>query len=153
MTWIFPMSFDGSLVEIDVESHGIPITFLSNSMEFPWKIHVILLGFDVIHPCHFPIILTAFGHEFLFKKLQKKSLGEIRTYDLPDLESETLPLGQRAIFEREENNSRTYSPKSSKIKNSKNNNSMRRDRFKEDFLFEANSKWNLFIFTHQKYRK
>ena len=25
---------------------------------------------------------------------------------------------------------------------------MRRDRFKEDFLFEANSKWNLFIFTH-----
>ena len=29
---------------------------------------------------------------------------------------------------------------------------MRRDRFKEDFQFEANSKWNLFIFTHHKYR-
>ena len=29
----------------------------------------------------------------------------------------------------------------------------RRDRFKEDFLFEANSKWNLFIFIYREYRK
>ena len=75
LTRFFPCHFDGSLVENDGKSHGILITFPSNSMEFSWKIHVILLGFDVIHPCHFPIILTAFGHEFLSKKnFKKKSL-------------------------------------------------------------------------------
>ena len=78
------------MVEIDVESHGIPSTFPSNSMEFPWKIHVILIGFDVTHPRHFPIILMAFGHEFLFKKLQKKSPVKIRPYDLLDLKPEAL---------------------------------------------------------------
>ena len=71
---------------------------------------------------------------FFLKNFKKKTPAKIRTCDLPDLESETLPLGQRAIFEREGNNSRTYSPKSSKIKNSKNNNSNETCEIQRSFL-------------------
>ena len=146
----FPCHLNSSLVENCGKSHEIPTTFSSNSMEYPSKIHVILNGFDVTHPCHFPMTLTAFGHEFLFKKLHKKSPAKIRTLDL---ESETFSLSQYAIFERKGNYSLFILQSLVRLQIWINNNSNETWQISRRFSVWSNSKLNLCIIVHYKNRK
>jgi len=135
--------------------HGCMTSNPNKMTSFPWKFHRIWWKCNE-NSVGFAVIFDQTAVKMTWEKSMSHFFQgpvKIRTCDLLDLESDTLPLGQCAIFEREGNNSRTYSPKSSKIKNSKNNISMSRDRFKEDFQCKANSKWKLFIFIYYEYRK